>query len=319
MLRRDMTGRWSEADIPDLSGKTFVVTGANSGLGLETARALAQHHAAVVLACRSLERGSAAVERIRAVAPDADLYVEALDVSSLSSVRGFAERFVKNRGRLDGLVNNAGIMAIPRRESVDGFELQMATNHLGHFALTDALLPCLVRTGGARVVTVSSMMHTRGDLRALDERELNSLDGYDTWGAYSRTKLANVLFAYELDRRLKARGLNVISVACHPGYAATHLQSVGPEMTGSLFAKAVMAIGNALFAQSARAGALPTLYAAVDPGVRGGEFIGPDGLQQLWGAPVKQRSSRASRDAEAARKLWETSSRMTGATYASLS
>jgi NAD(P)-dependent dehydrogenase (short-subunit alcohol dehydrogenase family) len=314
-----MSRSWSEADVPDLAGKLFVVTGANSGLGLETARALAQHRAAVVLACRSVERGQAAREQIRAAAPDARVEVEALDVSSLASVREFAARFVQERGRLDVLVNNAGIMAIPQKQSVDGFELQMATNHLGHFALTDALLPCLARGAGARVVTVSSLMHTRGVFSALDERELNSADGYDKWGAYGRTKLANVLFAYELDRRLKARGLDVLSVACHPGYAATNLQSVGPQMSGSLVNKAVMAIGNALLAQSASAGALPTLYAAVAPDVKGGDFIGPDGFRGLAGAPVKARSNRASRDPDAARKLWDTSVRMTGATYALLS
>jgi NAD(P)-dependent dehydrogenase (short-subunit alcohol dehydrogenase family) len=314
-----MTRRWSEADIPDLSGKLFAVTGANSGIGFEAARALAQHRAAVVLACRSVERGQAAAERIRAAVPDARVQVDELDTSNLASVRAFAERFVRDRGRLDVLINNAGIMAIPRRESADGFELQMATNHLGHFALTDALLPTLARTDGARVVTVSSMMHARTEMRSPDERELNSLDGYDKWTAYSRTKLANVMFAYELDRRIKEKGLKVVSVACHPGYAATHLQSVGPEMSGSLFGKTVMAIGNALFAQSATAGALPTLYAAVAPDVQGGDFIGPDGFQHIAGAPVKHRSSRASRDAAAWRNLWETSTQMTGAKYAILS
>ncbi len=307
---------WTEDDIADLSGKTFIVTGANSGIGFEAARALAEKGAAVVLACRSVEKGEAAADRIKMAHAGTKPEVRELDVASLASVRAFAERFLREHARLDALVNNAGVMAIPRRETVDGFEMQMGTNHLGHFALTGLLLPRLIESAPSRVVSVSSMMHTRGRFGALDARDLRLESGYEKWLAYGRSKLANLLFAYELQRRLGVAHPTVLSVGCHPGYAATNLQSVGPEMSGSAVGRAVMAASNALFAQSARAGALPTLYAAVAGGVRGGEFIGPGGPFKMWGAPVSQKSNRASYDLEAAKKLWEASEELTGARYA---
>ena len=309
---------WTEEDVPDLSGKTFVVTGANSGIGFEASRALAARHATVVLACRSLEKGKAAVEAIRARAPDAKLALERLDLGDLGSVRSFAAKVVKDHARVDVLINNAGIMAIPRLATKDGFETQIGTNHLGHFALTGLLLGRLVESAPARVVTVSSMAHTMGKFGALDADDLRLQTGYTKWGAYGRSKLANLLFAYELERRLEARFPEVISVACHPGYAATNLQAVGPQMTKSFFGKAFMSMGNALLAQSAAAGALPTLYAATVPDVRGGDYIGPGGPFKMIGAPVKQRSNRASHDAEAARKLWDTSAALTGVDFALL-
>jgi NAD(P)-dependent dehydrogenase (short-subunit alcohol dehydrogenase family) len=210
-------------------------------------------------------------------------------------------------------------MAIPYRTTKDGFEMQIGTNHLGHFALTGLLLDRLVETaasqGSARVVHVSSMAHTAGKFGALDAADLKLERGYTKWGAYGRSKLANLLFAYELERRLKARFPKVMSIACHPGYAATNLQAVGPEMSGSAVAKAVMSLGNALLAQSAEAGALPTLYAATSPDAKSGDFIGPGGAFKLAGAPVKQHSNRASRDEDAARRLWETSVQLTGVDY----
>ncbi len=307
---------WSQADMPDLSGKTFVVTGANSGIGFEAARALAAKGATVVMACRNLEKGKAAAAAILQTAPSAKLELEALDLSDLRTVRAFAERF--GGRRLDVLVNNAGVMAIPRRNTADGFEMQIGTNHLGHFALTGLLLPRLVESAPSRVVTVSSVAHTMGRFGALDASDVNLEHGYTKWAAYGRSKLANLLFAYELQRRLASRFPQVLSVACHPGYAATNLQSVGPEMTGSAIGKAFMAIGNAVFAQSAGAGALPTLYAAVAPDVESGNFIGPGGPMKISGAPVKQGSNRASRDEEAARKLWDVSTQLTGVHYAPL-
>lgn len=311
-----MARGWTENDIADLSGKTFIVTGANSGIGFEAARALAEKGGTVVLACRSPEKGRAAADRIRLVHSGAKVEVGELDVASLASVRAFAERFLREHARLDALVNNAGVMAIPRGETVDGFEMQIGTNHLGHFALTGLLLGRLFASAPSRVVSVSSMMHTRGKFGALDADDLRLATGYTKWGAYGRSKLANLLFSYELQRRLEIEHPNVLGVACHPGYAATSLQSVGPSMTGSVVQKATMAVGNALFAQSARSGALPTLYAAVGEGVRGGEFIGPRGPMSMWGAPVSQKSSRASRDLYAAKKLWETSEQLTGVKYA---
>jgi NAD(P)-dependent dehydrogenase (short-subunit alcohol dehydrogenase family) len=310
-----MAGGWTEKDIHDLSGKTFVVTGANSGIGLEAARALAGKGGLVVLACRSVDRGKEAVDRIRAAYPGAATEVRALDLASLASVRAFAEGFVRDHRRLDVLVNNAGIMAIPRRETSDGFEMQIGTNHLGHFALTGLLLGRLLSSEPARIVTVTSMMHTRGQFGALDEGDLRLESGYTKWGAYGRSKLANLLFAYELQRRLEIAHPGVLSVACHPGYAATNLQHVGPAMTGSVVDRVVMKTGNTLFAQSARAGALPTLYAAVAAAVRGGDFIGPGGPFKMWGRPLAQRSNRASRDLFAAKKLWETSEQLTGVKY----
>jgi len=306
---------WTESDIQDLSGRTFVVTGANSGIGFEAARALAWRGGTVVLACRSRAKGEAAAERIRERHEGAKAEARELDVASLASVRAFAAGFLGEHPRLDVLVNNAGVMAIPRRETVDGFEMQMGTNHLGHFALTGLLLGRLLESAPSRVVTVSSMMHTRGSFGALDAADLRLEVGYTKWGAYGRSKLANLLFAYELERRLEVAHAGVASVACHPGYAATNLQSVGPAMSGSSLEGAVMAIGNKLFAQSPRGGALPTLFAAVGEGIRGGEFIGPGGPMALWGAPVRQRSNRASRDLDAAKKLWETSELLTGVLY----
>jgi hypothetical protein len=307
---------WTEEQIPDLAGKTFVVTGANSGIGFEAARALAAKGAAVVLACRNLEKGKIALDAIYKATPSARLELEALDLSDLGSVRAFATKFASTHRRLDVLVNNAGIMAIPYRTTKDGFEMQIGTNHLGHFALTGLLLQKLVDGVPSRVVTVSSMAHTMSTrFGALDAADLRLERGYTKWGAYGRSKLANLLFAYELERRLKGTFPGVMSVGCHPGYAATNLQAVGPEMSGSAFDKAFMAIGNALFAQSAAAGALPTLYAATSPDVRSGDYIGPGGPFKMIGAPVKQPSNRASHDPTAARKLWDTSVQLTGVDY----
>jgi NAD(P)-dependent dehydrogenase (short-subunit alcohol dehydrogenase family) len=309
---------WSEDQMPDLSGKTFVVTGANSGIGLEAARALATKGGFVVLGCRNLEKGNAAVETIRKAAPDAKLALERLDLGDLGSVRAFAEKVANDFKGIDVLVNNAGIMAIPRQTTKDGFEAQIGTNHLGHFALTGLLLQKLVDSAPARIVTVSSVVHTMGKFGALDANDLALERGYNKWVAYGRSKLANLLFAYELERRLEPRFPSVISVACHPGYAATNLQSVGPEMTGSIFGKTFMSIGNAVFAQSAAHGALPTLYAATAPGVQGGDYIGPGGAFKMAGPPEKQRSNRASHDLETARKLWDVSVQLTGVAYAPL-
>lgn len=309
---------WAKEKIPDLSGRTFVVTGANSGIGFEAARILATKGAIVVLACRNLEKGQAAVDTIRRATPDAKVALERLDLSDLASVRSFAETFSRSHRRLDVLVNNAGIMAIPRQTTRDGFEAQIGTNHLGHFALTGLLLERVVECAPSRVVTVSSMGHAMGRFGALDAEDLRLEKGYSKWGAYGRSKLANLLFAYELERRLETRFPQSISVACHPGYAATNLQAVGPEMSGSFVGKLIMTVGNAVFAQSAAAGALPTLYAATSLEVRGGDYIGPGGALKMAGPPARQRSNRASHDLEAARKLWEASVQLTGVDYALL-
>ncbi len=311
-----MAGKWTADEMGDLSGKTYVVTGANSGIGYEAALALASKGGTVVLSCRNLTKGQAALDSIRKTAPDARIELAALDLGSLRSVREFADRFLRTHDRLDVLINNAGVMAIPRRLTEDGFEMQLGTNHLGHFALTGLLLGRIVHSVPSRVVNVSSMAHTMG---TFDASDMPLERGYAKWAAYGRSKLANLLFTYELERKLEASHPEVIAVACHPGYANTNLQSVGPEMSGSVVGKAFMAISNALFAQSAQRGALPTLYAATARDVHGGDFIGPDGPFHAMGAPKKQRSNRRSYDHDLAKSLWEASVRATGVDYALLS
>lgn len=303
-----MSSKWTAEQIPDQTGRTAVVTGANSGLGLVTAKELARHGASVVLACRNAEKAQGAAAEVRAAAPGATVVVEALDLGSLDSVRAFAQRFRDGHETLDLLINNAGVMAPPRRTTADGFELQFGTNHLGHFALTGLLLDRLQATSGARVVTLSSGAHRIGKL-AFDD--LQGERRYSRWRWYGQSKLANLMFALELDRRLRAAGSQLRSVAAHPGYAATNLQSaVAPAVDGL-----IMKVGNALFAQSAEMGALPQLYAATAPGVAGGDFIGPDGLGEQRGHPTVVHGSRASADAAAAARLWEVSEDLTGVAY----
>jgi NAD(P)-dependent dehydrogenase (short-subunit alcohol dehydrogenase family) len=303
-----MSEKWTTADIPDQQGRVAVVTGANSGLGLAAAGALAKAGATVVLACRNTEKGKGAQESIRAESPNAAVELEALDLASLDSVRAFAERFGKAHDGLDLLINNAGVMAPPRRETADGFELQFGTNHLGHFALTGLLLGALEGREDARVVTVSSTAHKFGRIR------FDNLQGqrrYFRWSAYGQSKLANVLFALELERRLRAAGSNVKSLAAHPGYSATNLQSAAPPLVD----RAVMAVTNRLLAQSAEMGALPELYAATRPSLDGGLFIGPDGFEEQRGHPKVVRPVRAGRDEEAAARLWSVSEELTGISY----
>jgi NAD(P)-dependent dehydrogenase (short-subunit alcohol dehydrogenase family) len=299
-----MDNGWDVQDIPDQSGRTAVVTGANSGIGLVTARELARAGARVVMACRNLDKGHAAVDEVRAAVPDAQVQVDELDLASLASVRGFAERFNVTHDGLDLLINNAGVMATPRRRTADGFELQFGTNHLGHFALTTALLDKMEGTEDARVVTLSSTVHKMG---RINFDNLNGDRHYFRWNAYGQSKLANLLFAFELDRRLRADGSTVKSLAAHPGYAATNLQSAGPP----LFDRLVMVASTALIAQSDEMGALPTLYAATQPGLEGGTYVGPDSFREQRGHPTIVKPSGRARDQEAARRLWDVSERMT--------
>ena len=291
------------------------MTGANSGLGYETAQALAAAGAQVVLACRDEAKGAAALDRIRGAVPGADTRVERLDLAELASVRTFAERVAADLPGLDILVNNAGVMAIPRRETADGFEMQFGTNHLGHFALTGLLLDRLLARAGARVVTISSEVARIGRVRFDDLPEVRR---YRRWTAYAQAKLANQLFTLELDRRAAARGADLVSVAAHPGYTATNLQAVGPRMSGSRMMERATDLGNAVFAQSAAAGALPTLYAATASGVRGGQYFGPDRLFGMRGHPHRVSFVRAARDPGAARRLWEMSEQHTGVRFGAL-
>jgi NAD(P)-dependent dehydrogenase (short-subunit alcohol dehydrogenase family) len=303
---------WTADDIPDLTGKTIIVTGGNSGIGYEAALQLARKGANVVLACRDPGRAGDAAERIRSGFSAASVGVMALDLASLASVRSFAEEFSHRHARLDVLCNNAGVMALPYRRTEDGFEMQLGTNHLGHFALTGLLLERLLSTEGARVVNVSSTAHRMGKMRFDD---LQSERGYGKWRAYGQSKLANLLFTYELQRRLAAAGADAISVACHPGYAATNLQLAGPRMQGSSMLERMSSLANALFAQSAAMGALPTLYAATAPDVCGGDYIGPDGFGETWGHPKKVGSNARSRNGSDAARLWEISEELTGVHY----
>jgi NAD(P)-dependent dehydrogenase (short-subunit alcohol dehydrogenase family) len=307
--------RWSEADVPELRGRTAVVTGANSGLGFETARVLAQHGAQVVLACRSASKTEEALGRIRRESPDAAVTGMDLDLASLASVRAFAAAYLERFGPLDLLVNNAGVMAIPLRRTADGFEGQLGTNHLGHFALTGLLLYRLLAAPAARIVNVSSSLHRIG---RIDFEDPNSERRYGPWRAYAQSKLANLLFTFELQRRLARKGVSAIAVVSHPGYAATQLQEVGPRMRQASWMGRLMAIGNRLMAQSAAIGALPTLYAATAPDVRGAEYFGPGGIGELRGFPRRVGASARAHDTDVAARLWELSERLTGVRYAAL-
>src|SRR5271166_302054 len=284
---------WTADDMPDLSGKTIVVTGGNSGIGYEAALEFARKRAEVILACRDLGKARTAAAQISASSPGARVGVMELDLANLASVRGFSDAFHLEHPALHVLCNNAGVMAIPYRQTVDGFEMQFGTNHLGHFALTGLLLDRLLATEGARVVNVSSGAHRMGKIRFDD---LQWHNGYRKWMAYGQSKLANLLFTFELQRRADAAGAKLLSVACHPGYAATNLQAAGPQMQGSSGMESLWGTMNGIFAQSAAMGALPTLYAATSPDVRGGDYIGPDGIAEMWGHPTKVACSSPAKD-----------------------
>lgn len=307
-----MAEQWKVSDMPNLSGKNVIVTGANSGVGYEAARAFAEKGAHVFFACRNRERAEEAVAELRQQTPEVSVEIIILDLADLASVHDFAQQYNASHERLDILVNNAGLMAIPYRQTPDGFEMQFGTNHLGHFALTGLLLDRLLGTEGARVVTVSSGLHRSGKLNFED---LQGTQRYDKRAAYSQSKLANLLFAYELQRKLAGAGQEVISIGAHPGYSATNLQHVGPNMEESAIQRGLMTAANSLFAQSSEMGALPTLYAATAPDVNGCDYIGPGGFMNMRGYPVKERSSEASYDEADARRLWSVSEELTGVRY----
>ncbi|HVW82243.1 MAG TPA: oxidoreductase [Mycobacteriales bacterium] len=305
--------RWKAADIPDQSGKVAVVTGANSGLGYHTALELARRGARVVVASRSDVRGKEAVARIIAEVPDADLDHRSLDLADLASIRAFADAVGSSYPAIDLLVNNAGVMAIPRASTADGFEMQFGTNHLGHFALTGLLLPCLLGAPSARVVTVSSNAHKGGHI---DFDDLMAQRRYRRWIVYSNTKLANLLFTYELQRKLADAGVPAIAVAAHPGTSATNLVAVSAQ--DNIVKRLVMPIGARLISQSAAQGALPQLYAATAPDVRGGEYFGPNGIAESFGYPKRVDSIPESKDPEVAARLWAVSADLTGVSYDAL-
>jgi NAD(P)-dependent dehydrogenase (short-subunit alcohol dehydrogenase family) len=288
--------KWTAQDVPRLDGRTVVVTGANSGIGLAAARALGRAGARVVLAVRDLSRGETAAASIAGATE-----VRRLDLADLASVREFADGW---EGDLDILINNAGVMAIPEQRTADGFEMQIGTNHLGHFALTNLLLPHI----GDRVVTVSSGAHRMGKIR-LDDLNWER-GGYQRWRAYGQSKLANLLFTSELQRRLSDAGSSVRATAAHPGYAATNLQS----HTGNALQNALMAVANRVVAQSDEMGALPTLYAATQD-IPGDSYVGPDGFQEQRGHPTLVGRNGAAQDHETAKRLWSLSEELTGVTF----
>jgi NAD(P)-dependent dehydrogenase (short-subunit alcohol dehydrogenase family) len=303
-----MSAKWTSAQIPDQSGRTAVVTGANSGIGLVTARELARKGASVTLACRDPDKGTAALNQIAAAVPGAQVSLAALDLASLASVEAFAQRFCSEHDGLDLLINNAGVMAPPRRVTSDGFELQLGTNHLGHFALAGRLIGTMAAREGARVVTVSSNAHK---MARINFDDLQSERRYNRWRAYGQSKLADLMTALELDRRLRAAGSTIRSLAAHPGYAATNLQTAAPP----LLDRALMALTNRVLAQSADTCALPLLYAATEPGLEGGSYIGPDGIGEFHGHPKLVSPSSAATDAQAAARLWSVSEQLTGVTF----
>lgn len=307
-----MTQRRHANDLPDQSGRTAVVTGANSGIGLITARELARHGARVLLACRDERRGKEAAARIRSAVPDADVEFAELDLADLSSVREFAAAYTPDR--LDLLINNAGVMALPYRRTADGFETQFGVNHLGHFALTGLLLPKLLATPGARVVTVSSGLHA---LSNIDMGDLNSERNYRRWIAYGRSKTANLLFVHELARRTASVGSGLVAAAAHPGYASTNLQTAGVRMENRRVAERVIELGNRIVAQPAATGALPTLYAATAPGVRPDSFTGPR-LLGWRGAPAPSWRAGWTLNDVASERLWVASEQLTGVAFTGL-
>lgn len=298
---------WTLHSAPRQDGRVAVVTGANSGIGYQAARMLAELGAETVLACRSAERGQAALERLRGAVPQAQVSLAALDLADLGSVRAFAETAPD---RIDLLVNNAGVMALPFRTTADGFEMQFGTNHLGHFALTCLLLPRLLAAPEPRVTTVSSELH-RGARRVTTA--VPDARRYRRWPAYFNSKLANLLFTAELQRRADEAGAGLLSMAAHPGMAATELASTGPAMEGRTRTASLLRQATSLTGQSDVGGALPTVRATVDPALRGGAYIGPGGLFGMSGAPRPCSRSAAARDTSAARRLWTESARLTGA------
>jgi NAD(P)-dependent dehydrogenase (short-subunit alcohol dehydrogenase family) len=300
--------KWTATDMPDQSGRVAVVTGANSGLGLSTARELARAGATVVIACRNTSKGDQAADTIRAAVPAADVEVSELDLADLTSVREFAARTGSAHPRLDLLINNAGVMAPPRGTTTNGFETQFGTNHLGHYALTGLLLSELLAAPEPRVVTLSSGAHRIGTMNFDD---LQSERRYNNWRAYGQSKLANLLFCFELQKRATAAGTELRSVAAHPGYARTNLQFAGPHWYEQL----IMRFTNPILGQSADMGALPTLYAATAPDVPGGSFVGPDGFQQQRGHPHIVTAAGKAYDEDAWERLWEVSEELTGVRY----
>ncbi|ALC90422.1 short-chain dehydrogenase [Bacillus sp. FJAT-18017] len=299
---------WTKKNIPDQSGKTVIITGGNSGIGFEAAKGLAEKGAEVILAVRNLEKGEAAIKKIKSVHPAATIRQMKLDLSDLASVRQFAEEFKAAYPKLDILINNAGIMMPPLSKTKDGFEAQFGSNHLGHFALTGLLLDKLKTTSGSRVVTISSLAAHKA---SIDFDNLDGSKGYKPYKFYGQSKLSNMLFGRELNNRFLENGVDAKSFVCHPGISNTNLSS---RNSGKPANKLVVFISNYLL-QTAEMGALPTLYAATEPSLDGGEYIGPDGKKGRKGYPKKEDIIDSLFQKETTRKLWDLSEGVTGVTY----
>ncbi|HTM84691.1 MAG TPA: SDR family NAD(P)-dependent oxidoreductase, partial [Mycobacterium sp.] len=297
--------KWAAEDVPNQAGRVAVITGANTGIGYHTAKALAAHGAVVVLAVRNLEKGHEAADQISRDCPDAGVKVQELDLSSLASVRAAAEALGSAHPRIDLLINNAGVMYTPKQTTVDGFELQFGTNHLGHFALTGLLLPRMMRVKGSRVVTVSSMAHRI--MAAIHFDDLQWVEGYNRIAAYGQSKLANLMFTYELQRRLAAKRRSTIAVAAHPGTANTELTRYLPPLL-----RPADRLLMPLVVQSAAMGALPTLRAATDTEVRGGQYYGPGGIGEQRGHPKLVDASKQAHEVALQQRLWAVSEELTG-------
>jgi NAD(P)-dependent dehydrogenase (short-subunit alcohol dehydrogenase family) len=300
--------KWTAVDVPDQRGRVAVITGANSGLGFETAAVLASKGAKVVLAVRDLTKGMESAARFKARNPLADIALQELDLASLGSIRAAAKDLTAAYPQINLLINNAGVMGTPRASTKDGFELQLGTNHLGHFALTGLLLDRVLSVEDSRIVTLSSLGHRAR--AAIDFDDLRAERRYDRFAAYGRSKLANLLFTYELQRRLAANGGPTIAVAAHPGSSRTDLGRNSPAWLRFSFTM----LGPLIF-QSPQMGALPTLRAATDPHVRGGQYYGPGGIAELRGYPICVQSSAQSHDKELQQRLWMVSEELTGVTY----
>jgi len=301
---------WTTIDIPDLSGKTIIVTGGNGGLGYQAVKAYAEKGAKVIMACRNSAKGEEAKKQIIGIYPTADITVMELDLMDLSSVRSFATKFTQSQTRLDILLNNAGIMMGPYGLTKDGFENQIGTNHLGHFALTGLLLEMLKKTPKSRVVSVSSIAHKNGVMN-YENLLYEKGDGYTPMKAYSRSKLCNLLFTYQLQRFFESNNFDCMAVVAHPGVSSTNLFH-------QMASKWVLKLIDPLFqaaTQPAAMGALPELRASTDPNAKGGDFYGPAGNFEIKGYPVLVQSNKASHDTESARKLWEASEKLTGIIY----
>lgn len=302
-----MVSKWNADNIPELTDRVVIVTGANCGLGYEDTKALTSKGATIIMACRDINKAEEALAQIQQETPNAKADIMQIDLADLASIRRFAGQFMSEYDRLDILINNAGLMIPPFMKTADGFEIQFGTNHLGHFALTGLLLDRIINTPKARIVTVSSSAHRMGG--KIDFDNLNAEKGYKKYAAYSQSKLANLLFTYELQRRFETNQIDAIAVAAHPGGASTNLQRYSGKILNILFMPVIM---------KAETGALPTLYAATAPEVRGGEYFGPSGLfSGLIGLrrPAKVLSSKNSYDTSVARKLWEVSEELTGVSY----